>query len=137
MTTIFSKIIDREIPAEIVYEDETVLAFLDVNPVNHGHTLVIPKKPFVNAFDGDGDTLAHMMRIGQKIAIALKESGLAEGVNFIMNNGEEAGQEVFHSHLHVVPRLKDDDAYQTPKHVENPSAKFSEVKVKLIEKLNN
>lgn len=108
MTTIFEKIIAREIPGDIVYEDSSVIAFLDINPVNPGHTLVVPKQTFENIFDGDADTLAHMMRIGQKIGVALKETGLADGVNLIMSNGTEANQEVFHAHLHVVPRLKND-----------------------------
>jgi histidine triad (HIT) family protein len=117
MDTIFSKIISREIPADIVYEDEVVLAFLDIMPINHGHTLVIPKQAFTNIFDGDPDTLAHMMKVGQKIGLALKDAGLATGVNLIMNNGETAGQEVWHSHLHVVPRLENDDSFSKPKHV--------------------
>ncbi len=135
--TIFSKIIAREIPANIVYEDDLVLAFLDITPVNHGHTLVIPKKPFVDIFDGDTETLAQMMRVAQKISLALKQCGLAEGVNLIMNNGEAAGQEVFHSHLHVVPRITGDEVFLKPKHVENPTDKFEEVTEKLTKALAN
>lgn len=131
MTTIFSKIIAREIPAAIIYEDEIVLAFLDITPVNKGHSLIIPKEPFVNIFDGNPEVLAHMMKVGQKIALALREAGLAEGVNLIMNNGEEAGQEVFHSHLHIVPRLKGDESYTKPKHVECGNEELAEIKTKL------
>ena len=108
METIFTKIINREIPAEIIYEDSTVLAFLDITPVNHGHTLVIPKAPFINVFDGDAEVLAHMMKVGQKIAKAQMTAGLADGVNFVINNGAVAGQEVFHSHLHIIPRFRED-----------------------------
>lgn len=117
METIFSKIIAREIPADIVYEDETVLAFLDIKPVNYGHTLVIPKDYYTNAFDAEPEVLAQMMKVAQKIAKALKTAGLADGVNFTMNNGEIAEQEVFHAHLHVIPRLRDDNSYQKPKYV--------------------
>jgi len=131
---IFAKIIAREIPADIVYEDEVVLAFLTIAPNNHGHTLVIPKKHFMNIFDGDPETLAHMMKVGQKIALALKKAGLAEGVNLVMNNGKEAGQEVWHSHLHVVPRLKDDrnPPYQKPKHVTASAEDFASARTKII-----
>ena len=129
--TIFAKIISREIPAHIVYEDDMVLAFLDIAPINHGHTLVIPKKPFVNLFDGDSEVLAHMMRIGQKVALAMKVSGLAEGANLIMNNGEAAGQDVFHAHLHVVPRNTGDQSFYKPNHVAAPEAHFAEVQKKL------
>jgi len=131
---IFAKIIAREIPADFVYEDEVVLAFLTIAPNNHGHTLVIPKKHFVNIFDGDPETLAHMMKVGQKIALALKKAGLAEGVNLVMNNGEEAGQEVWHSHLHVVPRLKDDcnPPYKKPKHIAASAEDFASSRAKII-----
>lgn len=135
--TVFTKILNREIPAHIVYEDDLVLAFLSIEPINHGHTLVIPKKPFVNLFDGDSEALAHMMRVGQKVALALKATKLGEGVNLIMNNGKEAGQEVFHAHLHVVPRNTNDSALVKPKHVSNPEAKFDIVKEKLKNALAN
>jgi histidine triad (HIT) family protein len=128
MDTIFSKIIAREIPAPIVYEDEVVLAFLDINPVNFGHTLVIPKKHFTNIFDGDSDILAHMMKVAQKIARALKQAGLAEGVNLVMNNGEAASQEIWHAHIHVIPRLTNDHSFTTPKHT--PCAEEDFLKIK-------
>lgn len=132
METIFTKIINREIPADIVYEDELVLAFLDNTPINHGHTLVIPKKPFTNVFDGDPETLAHIMKVGQKIALALKASGLAEGVNLFMNNGAAAGQEVFHSHLHVIPRHTGDNVFRKPNHVAVTAETFAQTKSQLI-----
>ena len=74
MENIFLKIINREIPAYIIYEDDLVIAFLDIVPVNKGHTLVVPKKHFVNILDGDSDILAHMMKIVQKIARAQVKS---------------------------------------------------------------
>ncbi len=135
MDTIFSKIITREIPAHIVYEDELVLAFLDINPVNHGHTLIIPKQAFVNIFDGNPEILAHMMKIAQKIGQVLKQSGLAEGINLVMNNGEEASQEVWHAHLHVIPRLAGDHSFTTPHHVSATEKDFLEVKEKLTGRL--
>lgn len=115
--TVFSKIINHEIPAEIIYEDEHTLVFLDINPVNRGHALVIPKAPFVNIFDGDPEVLAQMMRVAQQVSVTVKEAVNADGVNLIMNNGADAGQEVFHAHLHVIPRFKDDKSFSTPNHV--------------------
>ncbi|MFN3188304.1 MAG: HIT family protein [Candidatus Paceibacteria bacterium] len=115
-TSIFTKIITREIPADIVYEDETVIAFLTIEPINPGHTLIVPKKPFVNIFDGEEKGLSTMMVIAKKISNALIVANLATAVNLIMNNGTDAGQEVFHAHLHVVPRLKNDEALLPPKH---------------------
>ncbi len=114
--TVFSKIINREIPADIIYEDDNVLVFLDINPTNKGHALVIPKKAFVNVFDIDPEILAHMMKIGKKVADVLTNTVGATGVNLIMNNGEHAGQEVFHAHLHVIPRFKGDQVFAPAKH---------------------
>ena len=114
--SIFTKIINREIPADIVYEDDAIIAFLTIEPINHGHTLIVPKVPFVNVLDGDDVVLGQMMVVARKISQALMDAKLAEGVNLIMNNGAHAGQEVFHSHLHVVPRLSLDQAFTPPKH---------------------
>lgn len=115
--TIFTKIIDGEIPATIVYEDDVVVAFLDNNPVHPGHTLVVPREPVVNMFDADSATIAHMATVAQRIARALNDVVDADGVNLHMNNGEAAGQEVFHAHMHVVPRYTDDNSYQKPKKI--------------------
>jgi len=106
--TVFTKIINREIPADIIYEDDALLAFLDINPVNYGHTLIIPKKPAVNILDVEEDVLSNMMTLAKRVSKALVETSLADGVNVVTNAGEEAGQEVFHIHLHVIPRLKED-----------------------------
>ncbi len=116
MSTIFKRIIDREIPADIVYEDDVVLAFLDIHPVRKGHTLVIPKEECVNIFDGKPEVLGHMMIVAQKIANALMETTEAKGVNIHMNNGHEAGQDVPHAHLHVIPRYKRGEVFQVPEH---------------------
>jgi histidine triad (HIT) family protein len=136
-TSIFTKIINREIPADIVYEDETVIAFLDINPVNLGHSLVVPKKPFQNIFDGDSEALAHMMKVGQKIGLALKASGLADGVNLIMSNGTEANQEVFHAHLHVVPRLKGDGEQFKATHKKYLEGKSRAIATKIVDQLQS
>jgi histidine triad (HIT) family protein len=108
MDDIFMKIIRREIPAEIVYEDDETLGFLDMTPVNPGHTLVVPKKFARNIFDVDDETLSAVMRTVQKIAIALRETLRAEGINIHINNETVAGQKVFHFHVHVIPRFAND-----------------------------
>ncbi len=113
--SIFTKIINKEIPATIVYEDDIVVAFLDNNPIHKGHTLVIPRQHVVNIFDADSETIAHMAVIAQKLAKAIKSTLNANGINIHMNNGEAAGQEVFHAHMHVVPRYINDQSYQKPK----------------------
>lgn len=109
--SIFTKIIKREIPGDFVYEDDQVVALLDINPISKGHTLIIPKRPFVNALDGDTDVLCHMMKVATKISPAIIKAVNADGCNITMNNGAAAGQEVFHAHLHVIPRHADDNVF--------------------------
>jgi len=107
--TVFMKIIDRELPAEIVYEDEKTLAFLDIAPNAPGHTLVIPKKPVVNIFDADDETLDAVMRTVRRIAPAIRDAVDAKGVHINSNHGEAAGQEVPHLHFHIIPRRSRDE----------------------------
>jgi histidine triad (HIT) family protein len=106
--TIFSKIINREIPATIVYENEHTLAFLDAHPVNPGHTLVVPKKYFKDLYDIDDETLCHITRTVQKVARAVKHAVNADGINIHQNNEPAAGQVVFHTHTHIIPRFNND-----------------------------
>lgn len=101
---VFMKIIDHEIPADIVYEDDETLAFLDISPNMPGHTLVIPKKPVVNIFDADDETLCAVMRTIRKVAPAVRDAVGAKGVHINSNHGEEAGQIVPHLHFHIIPR---------------------------------
>ncbi len=102
--SIFSKIVRKEIPADIVYEDEHTLAFLDIAPNVLGHTLVIPKEPFRNIFDIDEETLARVMETVRKVAPAVRDSVGAKGVHINSNHEHEGGQEVFHLHFHIIPR---------------------------------
>src|SRR3989344_2631568 len=102
--TIFMKIIRREIPADVVYEDVDTIAFLDVKPTAPGHTLVVPKKVVRNIFDADDETLAAVMRTVRKIAPAVRDAVGAHGVHINSNHGAAAGQIVFHLHFHIIPR---------------------------------
>lgn len=109
MSTVFEKIVNREIPAYIVYEDELVMSFLDISQVTPGHTLVVPKLPYENIYDMPEDLLAHAVKITKKISIACKKAFNADGIYVLSNNGEAAGQTVFHFHFHVIPRYINDD----------------------------
>ena len=106
MPTIFSKIIAREIPAHIVYEDELVIAFLDIVQATKGHTLVVPKTEYSDIFDVPEDVLLHVMRVAQKVSKAISIAFQPEGMNILSNNGAVAGQTVFHFHLHLIPRYQ-------------------------------
>jgi histidine triad (HIT) family protein len=100
--TIFSKIIRREIPANIVYEDDLALAFTDVNPQAPVHILVIPKKPIVNiatAETEDQALLGHLLLTVQKVAA---KAGLENGYRVVMNTGNDGGQTVYHLHIHIL-----------------------------------
>ncbi len=111
MDDLFLKIVRGELPSEKVYEDDVTYAFLDIHPNNKGHVLVVPKEKFRNIFDLDERTLAAMTTVAQKVAHALKSSLKADGVNIVMNNEPAAGQEVFHAHIHVIPRFENDGVF--------------------------
>jgi histidine triad (HIT) family protein len=105
---LFCKIIRGELPSYKVFEDEKTVAFLDINPVNAGHTLVVPKKHSQNIFDIAPEDWADLAESARKISIAIEKGLGADGVNIAMNNREHAGQVVPHPHLHVIPRYKGD-----------------------------
>ena len=101
---IFCRIAAGRAPAEKVLETPTVLAFLDLAPVNYGHTLVIPKEHYQNLLDLPDELWTEMGRVSRRVAQVLRQTLFAQGINVGMNNFEAAGQVVFHAHLHVIPR---------------------------------
>ena len=105
---IFCKIIDGEIPSTTVYEDDRCKAILDVNPAARGHVIVLPKTHAANVFEIPDEDLAHAICVAKKIATAQKQAYNCDGVNILQNNGEAAGQTVFHLHIHVIPRFDGD-----------------------------
>lgn len=108
MDTVFSKIISGEIPAHIVYENDHVIAFLDIAPIHPGHTLVLPKKYARNILDISEESWEHVSRAVRFLAPKIKKAVHADGVNIIMNNEPAGHQIVFHAHVHIVPRFNDD-----------------------------
>lgn len=108
--TIFEQIVDGEIPSYTVYEDETTYAFLDVNPLAPGHTLVIPKQPYERLNDMPPEEAADVFGVLSKIVPAVEAAVGADASTVAVNNGEEAGQEVPHVHWHIIPRFADDGA---------------------------
>ncbi len=102
---VFCAIAAGEIPCFKVYEDDLVLAYLDINPFAEGHTLVIPKAHSVGLLDTPADTLREIVVRVQKVAARLKEALPCDGFNILQNNGQCAGQTVPHVHFHIVPRL--------------------------------
>ncbi|KKS53575.1 MAG: Histidine triad (HIT) protein, partial [Candidatus Magasanikbacteria bacterium GW2011_GWA2_42_32] len=108
---IFCKIIKGELPCVKVYEDSEIMAFLDIHPVNFGHTLVVPKAHYVNVMDTPADLLSKLMTVVKKIAPAISKATGTDSFNLGVNNGSPAGQVIFHTHFHVMPRY-DGDGYK-------------------------
>jgi len=104
---IFCAIAAGEIPSFKIYEDETVLAYLDINPFSEGHTLVIPKAHTTGLLDTSDETLAAVLARVKKVAAHLKDALPCDGFNILQNNGPAAGQTVPHLHFHIVPRRGD------------------------------
>lgn len=125
---IFCKIIAGEIPSSKIYEDDFSFAFLDIWPVNKGHVLVIPKKHCINLMDIPDDDLGELMIAAKKVAIAVKEGTGCDGISLNMSNEKAAGQEVFHAHVHIMPRFASDGLKQWPHKTYEPGEmeKFSE-----------
>jgi len=105
---LFCKIISGEIPSYRIYEDDAVYAFLDIYPASEGHTLVAPKKHFSNFTDMNAEDVALLFEAARKITAAVEKAFSVEGSNVGINNGEVAGQEVPHVHVHVIPRKRGD-----------------------------
>lgn len=108
MSTIFTKIIQRQIPSEILYETDNVISIIDIMPIHYGHALIIPKKEYRNFLEVPETELGELMIVTQKVAKSLVKTFNLEGFNFFANNGEVAGQSVFHFHIHVTPRYPND-----------------------------
>lgn len=110
MGCIFCKIVNAEIPARIVYETSDILSFLDIKPINLGHTLVIPKNHYESLKDAPNDVLEKMVSAAREISSILREvlKDKCSGINLHLADGRDAGQEIEHIHLHIIPRHKND-----------------------------
>lgn len=108
MPCVFCKIVAWETPSQRVYEDDKFIAFLDINPVNFGHTLIIPRKHYANFTETPEEVLSGMVKLAKKIAPAVLQAMNAPAYNVTFNSGEEAGQAVHHVHLHIIPRWATD-----------------------------
>ena len=106
---IFCKIMEGRAPSSKVYEDDLCMAFMDIQPVNPGHVLVIPKAHFSDLSDLPAEMGGHLFQVAQRIALSMPKTNIRnEGIDFFLAHGEAAGQEVFHVHLHVIPRYSGD-----------------------------
>ena len=110
---VFCKIIRKELPANVVYEDNDVIAFFSNRPVNEGHTLVIPKKHYVDIYDIPEEEAAKLFGVTKRLAQAVKAAMVPSGIRIVQNNGAAAGQVVFHLHLHIIPLTPRDDLHNS------------------------
>lgn len=126
-TCIFCRIVKGELPSLRVFEDDALLAFLDINPMALGHTLLIPKGHYETLLDVPGETASRILPAAQRIGKALMAATQCAGFNCLQNNFAAAGQIVFHSHLHIVPRLEGDGLKQWPHNAKIDAAAMSAV----------
>ena len=107
---IFCKLANGDIPTKTVYEDAHFRAILDNGPATRGHTLILPKDHYTNLHDLPDETAGEIMKLAKRLAGTLTEKLCCDGLNLVQNNGECAGQSVFHFHLHLIPRYENDNA---------------------------
>ena len=133
---IFCKIAGKEVPAEIVFESDSAVAFLDIRPINLGHTLVVPKQHFANILDAPEGAMEGMISAARQIAPALMNSVNADGISIEMSSNAAAGQVIMHAHLHIIPRFKDDGLQHWP-NKDIPSADLKTIAIEIRKKLSS
>ena len=130
---IFCKIANGEIPSATLYEDEDFRVILDLGPASKGHALILPKAHAANIYEISDDMAAKAMILAKKMATKMTEALKCDGFNIVQNNGEPAGQTVFHFHMHLIPRYEGDQVGMTWK----PGTLTDEVKNEILEKLKS
>lgn len=128
---IFCKIAAGEIPAATIYEDEDFRVILDLGPASKGHSLILPKEHYANLFELEDELAAKALKLAKRIGIKMKEAIGCDGLNVVQNNGEAAGQTVFHFHMHLIPRFHNDEVGVTWK----PGELTEETKAELLKVL--
>ena len=132
---IFCKLANGDIPTATVYEDEYLRAIMDAAPANKGHIIILPKSHAANIYEIEDEYVSRAFVLAKKLAVALKKLTGCDGVNILQNNGEAAGQTVFHFHVHVIPRFTDDDCTIVWKPTSYDDGEASEVAKKIAELL--
>jgi len=106
---IFCKLANGDIPTNVVYEDDTFTVIMDAAPATKGHCLILPKDHYANIYELDEEVAGKAFKLAKKLATEMTEKLQCDGFNIVQNNGETAGQTVFHFHMHLIPRYKDDE----------------------------
>ena len=129
---IFCKIAAGEIPSATIYEDDDFRVILDIEPASKGHALILPKDHYANLYELPEELASKALVVAKKVITKMTEIVECDGYNVLQNNGEAAGQTVFHFHMHLIPRYKEDDV--TIKW--NPGALSDELKAEILTKMN-
>ena len=124
---IFCKIAAGEIPSSTVYEDQDFRVIMDISPASKGHCIILPKEHAANIFELSEETAGKIFVVAKKVATAMKEELSCEGINVLQNNGELAGQTVFHVHMHLIPRYKGDTVSIGWEHKESYDDDFASI----------
>ncbi len=130
---IFCKIANGEIPSKTIYEDDEFRVILDLSPATKGHALIISKDHYSNLFDLPDSIAGKVLKIAKKIAILLTEKLQCSGINIVQNNGEVAGQTVFHFHMHLIPRYIDDNQQIGWKDIKISQEELEDIKNRILE----
>jgi histidine triad (HIT) family protein len=128
---IFCKIVQKKTHASTIYEDDKVIAFLDIRPLNEGHTLVIPKRHYAFIYEVPDEEVAHLCKAVKKVASAVKKGVKADGITITQQNESAAGQDVFHVHVHVIPRYAGQRLMRFDETEEATKAELDEVAKKI------
>lgn len=131
MDCIFCSIANGEIPSATLYEDENFRVILDLGPATKGHALILPKQHYANLYEIPEELAAKAMLLAKKMATAMSRALSCDGLNLVQNNGEAAGQTVFHFHMHLIPRYQGDQAGVTWK----PGELTEEAKQEILDKV--
>ncbi len=133
---IFCKIAAGEIPSRTLYEDDSFRVIMDISPASKGHAIILPKNHAANLFEFSDEDAGKIMVVAKKVASAMKNALNCDGFNVLQNNGEVAGQTVFHLHVHLIPRYKDDHvAIKWTPGVKVPDEEMDEIQEKIKEAL--
>ena len=128
---IFCRIAQKRVPANLVYEDEKAIAFLDIRPLSEGHTLIIPKSHYETIFDIPEELLMHIHGVTKRVALAVKKATQADGISIMQQNGKAAGQEILHLHVHIIPRCEDQKLPKFSETSEASKEKLSQTAAKI------
>lgn len=129
---IFCKIANGEIPSKTLYEDEEFRVILDLGPATLGHSLILPKNHYANLYELPDETASHAMLLAKRMTAQITEKLNCDGFNLVQNNGEVAGQTVFHFHMHLIPRYKSDGQKIGWKPGEPSSEELEEIKNRIV-----